>query len=107
MVIHCWYLQRLHRLPSLVRCRKAITVPYSSRYAHYDGNPSFSDTWAYSFGGWTSPAIKQYNDQGAPCISADLNWCVAVPTLRTHTAQVPRLRDRDAQQDALQSSASG
>jgi len=27
-------------------------------YAHYDGNPSFSD-WSYSsFGGWAKPNIK-------------------------------------------------
>jgi hypothetical protein len=25
------------------------------------------------FGGWTSPAIKQFNDQG-PCFSVDVNW---------------------------------
>ena len=31
---------------------------YPLWYAHYDSNPSFSD-W-YPFGGWSSPAIKQY-----------------------------------------------
>eukprot|EP01111_Echinosteliopsis_oligospora_P012727 TRINITY_DN439_c0_g1_i1.p1 TRINITY_DN439_c0_g1~~TRINITY_DN439_c0_g1_i1.p1 ORF type:complete len:232 (-),score=68.24 TRINITY_DN439_c0_g1_i1:49-744(-) len=43
-------------------------------YAHYDGNPSFSDG-LYQFGGWTSPAIKQYDDNGGACgTSYDLNW---------------------------------
>jgi hypothetical protein len=35
------------------------------RYAHYDASPSFSD-WR-SFGAWTRPAIKQFNDGPAVC----------------------------------------
>jgi len=46
---------------------------YPLWYAHYDGNPSFSDTAEYHFGGWTKPAIKQYDDHG-PCTSVDVNW---------------------------------
>jgi len=42
-------------------------------YAHYDGSASFGDSWAYHFGGWTKPAIKQYNDHG-PCFTVDVNW---------------------------------
>ncbi|KAJ3447335.1 lysozyme protein [Anaeramoeba flamelloides] len=36
-------------------------------YAHYDNNPSFSDSWAYQYGGWTKPSIKQYNDHSTNC----------------------------------------
>ncbi len=46
---------------------------YPLWYAHYDDSPSFSDSWAYSFGGWSSPAMKQYNDQG-PCVNVDVDW---------------------------------
>jgi GH25 family lysozyme M1 (1,4-beta-N-acetylmuramidase) len=42
-------------------------------YAHYDDQPNFDDTWAFSFGGWTQPSIKQYFDSG-PCSSVDVNW---------------------------------
>jgi GH25 family lysozyme M1 (1,4-beta-N-acetylmuramidase) len=42
-------------------------------YAHYDGNPSFSDF--RPFGGWSHPTIKQYADSGAGCgVGADLNF---------------------------------
>lgn len=42
-------------------------------YAHYDGKRTFSDFRA--FGGWTKPAIKQYNDKVGICgINADANW---------------------------------
>jgi GH25 family lysozyme M1 (1,4-beta-N-acetylmuramidase) len=42
-------------------------------YAHYDQNPSFSDF--SSFGGWTSPNIKQYWDSVGICgINADADW---------------------------------
>jgi len=34
-------------------------------YAHYDGNPSFSD-WV-PFGGWSHPAVKQYSGTGSLC----------------------------------------
>ena len=45
-------------------------------YAHYDDTPSFSDSWAYTFGGWTKPAIKQYYDHGpASCgVDVDVNF---------------------------------
>ncbi len=57
---------------------------YPLWYAHYDNNPSFSDSWAYQFGGnkgkgiynyvgWTKPAMKQFNDNG-PCVNVDVNW---------------------------------
>lgn len=42
-------------------------------YAHYDGNPSFSD-WS-SFGGWSKPAMKQYSGSGSLCgVGVDSNW---------------------------------
>ena len=34
-------------------------------YAHYDGNPSFSDFRA--FGGWSKPNIKQYVGDTSLC----------------------------------------
>jgi GH25 family lysozyme M1 (1,4-beta-N-acetylmuramidase) len=46
---------------------------YPLWYAHYDYNPSFSDFVA--FGGWTKPAIKQYQGTTSYCsASVDLNY---------------------------------
>jgi len=42
-------------------------------YAHYDGQANFDDTWAYEFGGWTKPAMIQFQDSG-PCMTVDSNW---------------------------------
>eukprot|EP01091_Cochliopodium_minus_P000511 TRINITY_DN10467_c0_g1_i1.p1 TRINITY_DN10467_c0_g1~~TRINITY_DN10467_c0_g1_i1.p1 ORF type:complete len:232 (+),score=52.02 TRINITY_DN10467_c0_g1_i1:36-698(+) len=42
-------------------------------YADYDGVPDFDDF--SSFGGWSSPAMKQFSDAGAKCgVSYDINW---------------------------------
>lgn len=42
-------------------------------YAHYDNNPSFSDFT--SIGGWSKPAIKQYQGDTTLCgAGVDLNW---------------------------------
>ncbi|EGG24960.1 glycoside hydrolase family 25 protein [Cavenderia fasciculata] len=42
-------------------------------YAHYDDNPSFSDF--QPFGGWNTPAIKQYNGDVTVCgLGVDQNW---------------------------------
>eukprot|EP01124_Arcella_intermedia_P007760 TRINITY_DN147_c0_g1_i5.p1 TRINITY_DN147_c0_g1~~TRINITY_DN147_c0_g1_i5.p1 ORF type:complete len:214 (+),score=13.68 TRINITY_DN147_c0_g1_i5:52-693(+) len=42
-------------------------------YAHYDNSPSFGDF--SSFGGWSTPSIKQYAGDKTVCgIGADLNW---------------------------------
>ncbi len=42
-------------------------------YAHYDGNPSFSDF--SPFGGWSSPAMKQYTGTSTVCgFGVDDNW---------------------------------
>lgn len=53
-----------------------LTVANSShvsRYAHYDGNPSFSDF--RPFGGWSKPAIKQYAGDKTECgAGVDLNY---------------------------------
>ena len=44
-----------------------------SRYAHYDNLPSFSDFTA--FGGWSTPAIKQYMGDKTSCgVGVDYNW---------------------------------
>ena len=45
----------------------------SHRYAHYDDNPSFSDFEA--FGGWSRPAIKQYEGDAVVCgVDIDKDW---------------------------------
>jgi len=42
-------------------------------YAHYDNNPSFGDF--SPFGGWNTPAIKQYQGDDSSCgISIDDDW---------------------------------
>ncbi len=42
-------------------------------YANWDGETDFSDY--SSFGGWASPAIKQYNDGPEQCgFGVDWNW---------------------------------
>jgi GH25 family lysozyme M1 (1,4-beta-N-acetylmuramidase) len=42
-------------------------------YAHYDGNPSFSDF--SGFGGWSKPAMKQYRGDVSACgVGIDLTW---------------------------------
>ncbi len=42
-------------------------------YAHYDGNPSFSDF--APFAGWNNPSIKQYNGDVTICgADVDENW---------------------------------
>ena len=45
----------------------------SYRYAHYDGDPSFSDF--SSFGGWSRPTIKQYAGDASVCgVDIDKDW---------------------------------
>ena len=42
-------------------------------YAHYDNNPSFSDF--SSFGGWSSPTMKQYAGDLTQCgVGVDNDW---------------------------------
>ncbi|KJE96725.1 lysozyme [Capsaspora owczarzaki ATCC 30864] len=42
-------------------------------YAHYDNEPSFDDF--SSFGGWSKPAIKQYDGDATACsVGVDKNW---------------------------------
>jgi hypothetical protein len=42
-------------------------------YAHYDGVAGFGDF--ESFGGWTKPSIKQFDDNGDECgVGFDKNW---------------------------------
>eukprot|EP00027_Filamoeba_sp_ATCC50430_P006162 CAMPEP_0168561690 /NCGR_PEP_ID=MMETSP0413-20121227/11730_1 /TAXON_ID=136452 /ORGANISM="Filamoeba nolandi, Strain NC-AS-23-1" /LENGTH=210 /DNA_ID=CAMNT_0008593079 /DNA_START=78 /DNA_END=710 /DNA_ORIENTATION=+ len=46
---------------------------YPLWYADWDDVPAFDDAWAWEFGGWTTPAIKQYYDQG-PCANVDVDY---------------------------------
>jgi len=47
-------------------------------YAHYDGNPSFSDF--ASFGGWHTPYMKQYNGDKTACgFDVDFDWTPNTP----------------------------
>ena len=51
----------------------ALTHSAARWYAHYDGSPSFGDF--SPFGGWSSPAIKQYQGDASICgAGVDLNW---------------------------------
>jgi hypothetical protein len=51
----------------------SLTRVLPCRYAHYDNNPSFSDFTA--FGGWKSPAMKQYIGDGTSCgVGVDYDW---------------------------------
>jgi len=40
---------------------------YPLWYAHYDNDPSFSDYPSYAFGGWKTPAMKQYEGDVTLC----------------------------------------
>ncbi len=49
----------------------------SCRYAHYDNNPSFSDF--SPFGGWSKPAMKQFNGDASLCgAGIDENWTPSI-----------------------------
>lgn len=44
-------------------------------YAHWDGVMDMSDSWAYSFGGWSSGYLKQYTGDSTVCgVSVDNNY---------------------------------
>ena len=48
---------------------------YPLWYAHYDGKQDFSDWQANKFGGWTTPAIKQYAGDSVLCgYKVDLSY---------------------------------
>lgn len=50
-----------------------IGSSYPLWYAHYDGNPSYSDF--SPFAGWSSPSIKQFAGTTSVCgASVDQNW---------------------------------
>ncbi|KAN0026133.1 hypothetical protein ACTFIV_007115 [Dictyostelium citrinum] len=60
--------------PQTVGNLTALTS-YPLWYAHYDDNPSFSDSSFYEFGGWTSPTMKQYVGNTNQCgVSVDLDF---------------------------------
>lgn len=64
---------------------------HHDRYAHWDGNPAFSDPSAWSYGGWTKPAIKQFTDQSTPCFSTDQNYYPdSFMELRNKTLSAPQ-----------------
>ncbi len=44
-----------------------VSSPTFSYNSDYDQDPSFDDSWAWEFGGWTKPAIKQFWDHGPNC----------------------------------------
>jgi len=46
---------------------------YPLWYALWDNKASFNDPSAWNFGGWSNPAIKQYNDRG-PCSDVDVDY---------------------------------
>ena len=56
-------------------CQKFTSLPLW--YAHYDNNANFND-WGITvstFGGWTTPTIKQYAGDSVQCDSRiDLNY---------------------------------
>eukprot|EP01114_Cavostelium_apophysatum_P023284 TRINITY_DN8722_c0_g1_i2.p1 TRINITY_DN8722_c0_g1~~TRINITY_DN8722_c0_g1_i2.p1 ORF type:complete len:505 (+),score=91.26 TRINITY_DN8722_c0_g1_i2:30-1517(+) len=52
---------------------------YPLWYAHYDGQPSFSDF--SPFGGWHTPAMKQFQGTSSVCgVGIDHNWCPTLPS---------------------------
>jgi len=69
-------------------------------YAHYDGDPSFDDSWAYQFGGWSSPAIKQYDGTSVLCgVSVDSDW---YPDYATYYNATRSVRVGDMRKSILQ-----
>jgi hypothetical protein len=50
------------------------TCPF--RYAHYDGNPSFSDFTP--FAGWTTPLAKQYQGTTTNGCGASVDYNIAI-----------------------------
>ncbi len=60
-------------LGSKSACTEVATMASELWYPHYDKNPSFSDF--ASFGGWSKPAIKQYQGDITVCgVDSDLNY---------------------------------
>jgi len=54
-------------------CDKVSSYPLW--YAHYDDEENFSDSWAYQFGGWTKPAMKQFTGGATVCgNNIDQDW---------------------------------
>jgi hypothetical protein len=57
---------------------RPTTQPHTRRFADYDGTPSF-DGWA-QFGGWGTPTLKQFSDQGSKCgCNYDISWGPNLP----------------------------
>jgi len=60
---------------------------YPLWYAHYDGEANFDDSWAYEFGGWTSPTMKQYSGDATICSDdVDQDWMPTSMALRSAKA---------------------
>jgi hypothetical protein len=43
-------------------------------YAHFDNETGFNNPYYWTFGGWTTPAMKQYNDASTRCGNIDEDW---------------------------------
>jgi len=66
---------------------------YPLWYAHYDGEENFNDSPDYEFGGWTSPAMKQYSDSGPSCMSVDSDWYPDSAWYTNYTSTPPKAID--------------
>jgi len=70
-VKHGIYSSKAQWTPIMCSTTKFASLPIW--YAHYDNNPSFSD-WV-NFGGWTKPAIKQFQGDTTVCgAGVDVNF---------------------------------
>jgi len=52
-------------------------------YAHYDDDAGFDDEDGYSFGGWTSPVMKQFTDSGPCNVDVDQDYMPGGSTTTT------------------------
>ena len=80
MAPSCGIYSSVHAWESIFESSTDYSYPASKGlplwYAHYDGNPSFSDFSA--FGGWSKPTIKQYYGDKTSCgVGLDYNWMPA------------------------------
>jgi hypothetical protein len=78
---------------------------YPLWYAHWDGQQSFSDG-LYHFGGWNTPAIKQYADSGPCGYDVDSDWYPgSVADWRAQILNSTQARRRQFQSDRFRSMA--
>ena len=86
MVTYLWWFYPIQLLSTVVPVSSMIiyvlpnsfsyfilSLLYYMYYSHYDNSASFSDFT--SFGGWTSPSIKQYQGTTTQCsVGIDQNF---------------------------------